>query len=86
VRALRFTANRSDALMVQALQRDLGDRITVVDTAIAGTADFYIEGIDHQVRSGGKVHEVSYTLSSVPANPALIFGTSKFGGADVFAF
>ena len=86
VRALRFTANRSDPLMVQALERDLGDRITVVDTAIAGTADFYIEGIDHNVRSGGKVHEVSYTLSSVPVNPPIVFGTSEFDAPDIFAY
>lgn len=92
VRSLQFTANRSDALMTQALQRDLGDRITVVDAAIAGTADFYIEGIEHQVTNGGKLHQVAYTLSRVPTSGAFIFGTSstypgsKFDGADVFVF
>lgn len=92
VRSLKFTANRDDTLMVTALSRDLGDRITVADTAISGTADFYIEGIEHAIHSGGKVHEVSYSLSKVPTAGAFIFGTSsiypgsKFDGADVFVY
>lgn len=86
VRSLRYTANRDDALMVQALSRDLGDRITVVDSAIAGTADFYIEGIDHVVKNGGKLHEVAYSLSKVPTAAPFIFGTSEFDSADIFAF
>lgn len=86
VRALRFTANRDDALMSQALARDLGDRITVADSAIGGTADFYIEGIDHVVKNGGKLHEVAYSLSKVPTATPLIFGTSRVAGsADVFS-
>lgn len=92
IRQLRFTANRADSLMVQALSRDLGDRITVADSAIAGTADFYIEGIDHMVKNGGKLHEVAYTLSKVPTAAPIIFGTSsvypgsRFDSADIFAF
>ncbi len=85
VRSLRFTANSSDAFMTQALARDLGDRITVIDSQLGGTADFYIEGIDHTVKNGGKLHEVSYTLTAVPAQPAMIFGTSRFD-YGVFAF
>jgi hypothetical protein len=92
VRSLRFVANKTDALMVQALSRDLGDRITVADTSIGGTADFYIEGIDHQIKNGGKLHEVAYSLSKVPTAAPIIFGTStiypgsRFDSADVFAF
>jgi len=86
VRSLRLTANRSDALMAFGLARDLGDRITVVDAQIAGTADFYIEGIDHIIRNGGKLHEVAYSLSAVPERPPIIFGTSEFDGPDIFAF
>lgn len=86
VRSLRFNANRDDALMSQALSRDLGDRITVADSAIAGTADFYIEGIDHVVKNGGKLHEVAYTLTRVPTAAPLIFGTSRVAGtAAVFS-
>jgi len=77
LRALRYVANKSDPAMVTALARDLGDRITVADVTLGGTADFYIEGIEHQVGKGGKLHEVSFALSSVPASAALTFGTSR---------
>lgn len=86
VRELQFNANRSDALMTQALSRDLGDRITVADSSIKGTADFYIEGIQHTIRSGGKFHDVAFTLSRVPSASPIVFGTSRVAGtADVFS-
>lgn len=86
VRSLRYVANKSDNAMVTALARDLGDRITVADTTIKGTADFYIEGIEHSVSKGGKLHEVAFTLSKVPTLPPIIFDTSEFDGPDIFAF
>jgi hypothetical protein len=86
VRSLRYVANKSDNAMVTALSRDLGDRITVADSTIKGTADFYIEGIEHSISNGGKLHEVAFTLSKVPSIPPIIFGTSEFDGPDVFAF
>lgn len=80
VRELKFNANRTDALMAQALSRDLGDRITVADSNIKGTADFYIEGISHTIRSGGKFHDVAFTLSRVPSASPIVFGTSRLAG------
>lgn len=80
VRELQFSAARSDTLMVQALSRDLGDRITVADSSIKGTADFYIEGIQHTIRSGGKFHDVAFTLSRVPSASPIVFGTSRVAG------
>mgnify|MGYP003645457419 CR=1 FL=1 len=76
VRELRYTANVSDALMVHALSRDLGDRITIVDTALDTSADMFIEGIEHRIRVG-KIHEVSYTMTRVPASSPITFGTSR---------
>jgi len=77
VRELRYTANVSDAMMVNALSRDLGDRITVVDTALASSADFYIEGIEHRVTNGGKLHDVAYTMTRTPSASPITFGTSR---------
>lgn len=77
MRELRYTANVSDAMMVHALSRDLGDRITVVDTALASSADFYIEGIEHRVTNGGKLHDVAYTMTRIPAASPITFGTSR---------
>ena len=76
VRELRYTANKSDALMVNALSRDLGDRITVVDTALNTSSDMFIEGIEHRV-GGGKIHEVAYTMTRVPAASPITFDTSR---------
>lgn len=76
LRSLSFPANISGSLMTTVLTRDLGDRITVNDSSLDTTADFYIEGIDTKI-TAGQIHEVSYTLSRVPTNKPLVFGTTR---------
>lgn len=63
---LRFRADTSSYLLEQALEREIGDRITVVAENEAGLGineDFFIEAERHQVAAGGR-HTVEYDISS----------------------
>lgn len=76
LRDLEFTANISSTLLDTALTIELGDRITVVDSALKSNADFYVEGISSQI-SAGSVHKTSMNLSKVSPNAPVRFGTSR---------
>jgi len=79
VRALAYIANKSDALMVNALSREIGDRITVADAASGITSqDFYVEGITHEVSDGGLKHQVKFALSKVQSQAPIMFGASSY--------
>lgn len=78
VRALEYVANTSDALMVNALTREIGDRITVADAASGvSSTDFYIEGIEHKIERGGKHHTVRFALSKAPTASPIMFDVSR---------
>ena len=76
LRDLAFTANISASLFVIARDAELGDRVTVVDSALNANSDFYIEGIQTEVGEG-LVKKVAYNLSKVPSNAPLRFGHSR---------
>lgn len=78
VRALDYIANKSDALMENALAREIGDKITLFDSA-AGVdgKEFFIEGIEHVIEAGGTKHSVKFVLSKVTDASPIIFGTSR---------
>lgn len=83
VRGLEFVANTSAALLTNALAREVGDKITVFDSA-AGVngAQFFIEGIEHNIEQGGKRHAVRFALSKVADAAPIIFGTSRVVNGD----
>jgi len=84
VRSLAYTANKSDALMVNTLSRELGDRITVADSASGVTSqDFYVEGIKHEVSNGGLKHQSTFALSKVSSLAPIIFGASSYTAGQV---
>jgi hypothetical protein len=89
VRSLAYIANKTDALMVNALSRELGDRITVADSASGVTSqDFYVEGIKHDVSDGGLKHQVQFALSKVSSLAPIMFGNplaSYSAGATINA-
>lgn len=72
LRDLEFTANISSSLLDTALTVELGDRITVVDSALKTNSDFYVEGISTQI-SAGAVHKTSINLSKTSSNSPLRF-------------
>ena len=61
---VNYIANNSDATLVQALTRDISDRITVTannDSGLGLNEDFFIESERHTI--GQSQHRVSYSLS-----------------------
>lgn len=63
---LSFIANKSAAYMTQAMNRRVGDRITVraENNADLGIdEDFFIESIEHHLSQGNTRHDVTWTLS-----------------------
>lgn len=78
VRSLVFSACSSDALMTQAISRELNDVVTVNDLSTGSVAKrFYIEGVEHSITAAGRSHEVKYALSPVSPQSPIMFGTSR---------
>ena len=86
---MSFIANNSDALLYQALIRDISDRITVTATNEAElgiNADFFIESERHKI--DGNKHEVTWALS--PASGGYtnfwVLGVSKLNQNTVLGY
>lgn len=56
--------NRDPSTMTQILNRELQDRITVVDSRGGTSGDYHIEAIEHQISDGGKFHRCRWVLSA----------------------
>lgn len=76
LRDLQFPANISSGLISEIVTLELGDRVTVTDSALNTNADFYVEGITTQINPG-RIHNVSLNLSKVETSAPLKFGTSR---------
>lgn len=88
---LTFIASLSDALMTEAVTREIGDRITVKKTAPGGGAqivqDCIVQSITHVVAPGDPfVWTTTYELSPAVQAQAWIFDTSMFDTSTVFAY
>jgi hypothetical protein len=78
VRAVDFVASQSYGFMFIAFMRELGDRVFLKDAAVGlAQREFFIEGIEHQITNGGKLHRTAFTLSKVPPAAPLIFDTTR---------
>ena len=76
IRAVEFTANKDYGTMFFALTTELGSRVFIGDSAVnMDDREFHLEGIEHDIRPG--LHSVSLTVSRVPQNQPLIFGTTR---------
>ena len=56
--------NRDADTMTQIIERELQDRITVVDTLGGTSGDYHIEAIEHEITEGGKWHRCKWILSA----------------------
>lgn len=79
--SVMFWANRSVDLMQHAISRDLGDRVTIVDSVSRTgiNSDFFIERIEHSVSEGGAYHEVTWLLSPASAVASWALDSSQLG-------
>ncbi|GBD12540.1 hypothetical protein HRbin24_00548 [bacterium HR24] len=80
---MTLPASASDALLSQALQRRISDRITVVATGVGTqmgiSGDFWIEAIEHRIGPGRR-HETLWRLSDAAAESGWwVLGSSALG-------
>jgi hypothetical protein len=83
---LELPANRTDALLTQALARELGDRVTISETSAGTSGDYFIEAVEHEITDGGNYHRTRWTLSERGTGEAFVIGASTLGGTDVLVY
>lgn len=77
--------NRDPNLLIQALSRELIDRITATSARGNSSGDYHIDSLRHVIdRKGG--HTTTYLLSKASATNPILFGTATFDGGYVFAY
>ena len=92
--SVTFVANKSTALVLHAMTRDLADRVTWTETVgKTGTSgEYHIERIEHQITAGGRYHVVTWQLSPVvPYSRSSVrvwwtLGTSALGSGTRLAY
>ena len=88
VRRIHLYPRHNSALMVQALSRQIRDRITVTyDPPPSGTvtADYFISGIEH--RASAQNYQTIFTLESTEGrSPYWSLGTSELGTTTTLGF
>jgi hypothetical protein len=55
--------NQDAATLTQILSREISDRITVVNTKLGISADYFIDYMQHDISMGGKLHTATYRLA-----------------------
>lgn len=77
--------NSSSALLTQILARDISHRVTITDlTGITGiNADFFIEGIEHEITAGGQVHRCALQLSPTLGWAGWALGVDGFSNLGI---
>jgi hypothetical protein len=91
VLSLSFKAIASDNNMIQALERNISDRITVVATSsrmeLGIDADFFIEAIQHKISIAGQKHDVIFELSDAAGDGGYwVLGVSELGVTTKLAY
>lgn len=85
--SIAYSAMRSPEQTTEALERDLGDRVTIEGSRAAGlgiSADFFVEAVSHSIGAGGTEHRVGYELSPASAvDTVWILGTSSLGSNTI---
>jgi hypothetical protein len=57
----------------QMLERQVSDRVTIVDDETGLNREFFIEQVQHNVIDGGKYHETVFGCEAIPALPTGVF-------------
>ena len=86
---MTIVANRSENMLDEMINREIGDRITVVAQGNADldiNRDFFIEAITHEIPSD-RMHKVTYLLSDAEQfSDWWVWGTSKWGQTTKWAY
>ena len=86
---MRIIANRDQTMLDEMIDREMGDRVTVVAQNTADldiNGDFFIEAITHRIRND-RFHTVDYLLSDAEQfSDFWVWGTSKWGQTTRWAY
>ncbi len=63
----------------QVLNRQISDRVTVVEAQTGVNADFFIEQVSHELTYGGKLHAAKFGMEKAAAGTYLVWGTGVWG-------
>ena len=55
--------NQDSATLTQILSREISDRITVINTKLGVSADYFIDHMEHDISMSGLSHTVTYQLA-----------------------
>lgn len=59
-------SNDNPTRLAQILQREISDRVTIIEGQTGVNADFFIESIRHEIRSAGAFHTVQFGCEKCP--------------------
>lgn len=77
--------NRDDADIVRQLAREIGDRVTVAETAGGTAYDGVVTAVQWDIWQGGRFHRASFTVATRPFE-VFVIGTSAIGGSHVLGY
>ncbi len=55
--------NQNVTMLIQLLSLEISDRITIVNTKLGLSADYFIDYMEHDISQGGLAHTVTYRLA-----------------------
>ena len=79
IEKLYIQANKSDALMTQALTRKIGDRLSLSESKTAIGQEYFIVGEQHEVEANGRNHVASWVMKAASVFTYWILGHSTYG-------
>ena len=86
---MSFVANRSENMLDEMIDREIGERVTIVATTNADldiNREMFIEGIEHEINAD-LIHRVTWLLSDAEQfSDWWVWGTSKWGTTTRWAY
>jgi len=74
---VEFIANNSSALMLAAMQGDIGDRIKIIETVTGISTEYFINAVEHKIKSG--ILRVRWMLDIAGDTDYWILNVSELG-------
>lgn len=80
-----ITANRHADAMTNALGREIGDRVTVVESLLGLNEDYYVDYVRHSIQ-GATLHQAEFGLESAEGLRYWVLDTDELDGDAVVGF
>ncbi len=75
--------NQDAATLTQILSREISDRITIVNTKLGVSADYFIDYMEHDISMSGLSHTVTYRLADCINEDFWCWDFSKWGTSQM---